>query len=175
LFQETTMTNENRFSSETSLSEAPFRETRTFFAPPWVRLGARLFASSLDTKLAAGEHPATSHLLAARAQQLASTQYRRGLADSWLDLLIEVRRPRRPFDPMVPLVSSRVLAAEAQIRALADALVSPLPTVRGLAMAIATLRDGAGPLFNPTSRLKLTSSLDLIVAQLNPLSSATSF
>jgi hypothetical protein len=169
------MTNVNRSSSKTSLVESPFSETHAFFTPAWVRLGARLFASSLDTKLAAGEHPATSHLLAARAQQLASAQYRRGLADSWLDLLIEVRRPRRPFDPMVPLVRSRVLAAEAQIHALAEALVSPLPTVRGLAMAIATLRDGAGPLFNPTNRLKLTSSLDAIVAQLNPLTAATSF
>jgi hypothetical protein len=172
LFQETTMTNQNR---STSVVDALFGETDTFFTPAWVRLGARLFASSLDTKLAAGEHPAASHLLAARAQHLASAQYRRGLADSWLDLLIEVRRPRSPFDPMVPLVRSRVLAAEAQIHALAGALVSPLPTVRGLAMAIATLRDGAGPLFNPTSRLTLTSSLDAIVAQLNPLTAATSF
>jgi hypothetical protein len=41
-------------------------------------------------------------------------------------------------------------------------------------MAIATLRDGAGPLFNPSSPLKLASSIEAIVAQLNPLTSATS-
>jgi hypothetical protein len=175
LFQETIMTNENLPKSNTSLIDAPLGETVTFFAPPWVRLGARLFASSLDSKLAVGVHPATNNLLAARAQRLASTHFRRGLADSWLDLLIEVRRPRRPFDPVVPLVRSRVLAAEAQIRALADAVVSPLPTVHGLAMAIEALRDGAGPLFNPSSPLKLSSSVEAIVAQLNPLTLASSF
>jgi hypothetical protein len=169
------MSNENPSNSTTSVMVAPFSETGPLFASPWVRLGARLFAASLDSKLATGEHPANSHLLAARAQQLASTHLRRGLADSWLDLLIEVRRPRNLFDPVVPLVRSRVLAAEAQIRALADALVSPLPTVRGLAMAIETLRDGAGPLFNPSSPTMLTSSIEAIIAQLNPLSSAASF
>jgi hypothetical protein len=175
LFQETIMTNENPSNSTTSVMVAPFNETGPLFASPWVRLGARLFAASLDSKLATGQHPANSHLLAARAQQLASTHYRHGLANSWLDLLIEVRRPRSLFDPVVPLVRSRVLAAETQIRALADALVSPLPTVRGLAMAIEALRDGAGPLFNPSSRTKLTSALEAIVVELNPLSSATSF
>jgi hypothetical protein len=175
LFQETIMTNENPSNSTTSVMVAPFNETGPLFASPWVRLGARLFAASLDAKLATGQHPANNHLLAARAQQLASTRYRRELADSWLNLLIEVRRPHSYFDPAVPLVRSRVLAADAQIRALADALVSPLPTVRGLAMAIETLRDGTGPLFNPTSPTKLTSSIEAIVARLNPLSSATSF
>ena len=167
------MTNEYR--SITPVIDAPQSEISTFFAPVWVRLGARLFAASLDSKLADGAHPASSHLLAARAQQLASAAYRRELADSWLDLLIEARRPRRAFDSVVPLVRSRVLGAEEQIRALADDLVSPLPTVRGLAMAISTLRDGSGPLFNPSSELTLTSSIDLIVAQLNPLNSATNF
>jgi hypothetical protein len=175
LFQETTMTNENLPPFSTSVLDAPLGETAAYFSPPWVRLGARLFASSLDSKLAAGVHPATNHLLAARAQRLASTHYRRGLADSWLDLLIEVRRPRRAFDPVVPLVRSRVLAAETQIRTLADTLVSPLPTVHGLAMAIETLRDGAGPLFNPSSPVKLSRSLDAILTQLNPLTAANSF
>ena len=70
LFQETIMTNENLPKSNTSLIDAPLGETVTFFAPPWVRLGARLFASSLDSKLAVGVHPATNNLLAARAQRL---------------------------------------------------------------------------------------------------------
>jgi hypothetical protein len=173
LFQETIMTNENR--SITPVIDAPLSETSTYFVSPWVRVGARLLAASLDAKLAEGQHPASSNLLAARAQQLASVAYRRELADSWLDLLIEARRPRKAFDPAVPLVRNRVLAADAQIRSLANELVGPLPTVRGLAMAINALRDGSGPLFNPNSRLKLTSSIDLIVEQLNPLTSATNF
>lgn len=169
------MTYENPSRSRASVMDAPFIEPRALFASPWVRIGARLFAASLDSKLATGQHPANSHWLAARAQHLASIRFRRSLADSWLDLLIEVRRPRRYFEPVVPLVRSRVIAAEAQIRALAEALVSPLPTVRGLAMAIDTLRDGSGPLFNPGSTTKLTSSIEAIVVQLNPLTSGASF
>jgi hypothetical protein len=160
-------------SSITSVIDAPVSETSTFLAPPWIRLGARLFAASLDQKLASGEHPAASHLLASRAQQLIAAHYRRGIADSWLDLLIEVRRPRVPFDPAVLLARNSVMQAETQIRSLAEALVGPLPTVRGTAMAIAMLRDGAGPLFNRNSQLKLTDAVEQIIAQLNPLATAT--
>ncbi len=169
------MTNKYPSRTLTSVLGAPAMENAMFLTPAWVRLGARLFAASLDSKLARGEHPASHHLLAARAQLLASARYRRGLADSWLNLLIEARRPRGPFDPVVPLVRSRVLAAEAQIRALADAIVSPLPTVHGLAMAITTLRDGAGPLYNPSSREALASSVEAIVARLNPLTSTPAY
>jgi hypothetical protein len=42
-------------------------------------------------------------------------------------------------------------------------------------MAIETLRDGAGPLFNPSSPVKLSRSLDAILTQLNPLTAANSF
>ena len=165
----------NQFPSRslTSVIDAPALETGAFFAPPWMRLSARIFSISLDQKLSAGQHPATSHLLATRAQQLVAPHYRRGLADSWLDLLIEVRRPRAAFDPVVPLVRSSVMEAEAQIRSLAEALVSQLPTVRGVAMAIAMLRDGAGPLFNRNTQLKLTDAVEEIIAQLNPLATAT--
>jgi hypothetical protein len=160
-------------SSLTSVIDAPVSETGTFFASPWIRLGARLFATSLDEKLASGQHPVASHFLAARAQQLMAAHYRRGIADSWLDLLTEVRRPPTRFDPAVPLVRSSVMEAEAQIHFLAEALVSPLPTVRGVAMAIAMLRDGAGPLFNRNTQLKLTDAVEEIIAQLNPLATAT--
>jgi hypothetical protein len=160
-------------SSLTSVVDVPVSETGTFFAPPWIRLGARLFATSLDEKLASGQHPVASHLLAARAQQLMAAQYRRGISDSWLNLLIEVRRPHTRFDPAVPLVRSNVIEAEGQIRSLAEALASPLPTVRGVAMAVAMLRDGAGPLFNRDSQLKLTDAVEEIIAQMNPLATAT--
>jgi hypothetical protein len=160
-------------SSLTSVIDAPSTETGAHFTLPWIHLAARLLSISLDQKLAAGQDPATSHLLATRAQQLVAPHYRRGLADSWLDLLIEVRRPRIDFDPAVPLVRSSVLESEDQIHSLAEALVSPLTAVRGVAMAVALLGDGAGPLFNRHSELKLTSAIEEIIAQLNPLSSAT--
>jgi hypothetical protein len=169
------MTNDHSSRSYTSVKETPVTERGTFFVPPWVRLAAQLFAPSLDLKLAGGAHPASSPLLAARAQQLATTRYRRSLADSWLDLLVEVRRARSLFDPSVPVLRGRVIAADDQIHSLADTLVSPLPTVRGLAMAVAILRDGSGPLFNLTSAKTLTASIEEVVAQLNPLTTLAAY
>lgn len=162
------MTNDHLSQSLAAAVERP-SEPLAVAAPSWSSLIARLFAPSLDTKLAGGAHPAENPRLAARAQQLAMPSYRRGIADSWLDLLIEARRPRSLFDPSVPLIRSHVYAAQTQIRALADALVSPLPTVRGLAMSVAALRDGAGPLFNLNSDTTLSASIERIIAALNPL------
>jgi hypothetical protein len=162
------MTNDHFSQSLTAAIETPTGHDAVV-ARSWAGVIARLFAPSLDAKLAGGTHPAENPRLAARAQQLATPSYRRGIADSWLDLLIEVRRARTLFDPSVPLIRSHVFAAEAHIRALADALVSPLPTVRGLAMSVAVLRDGSGPLFNTKSDTTLTASIERIIAALNPL------
>lgn len=141
-------------------------------APPWVRLRAWFFCGSLDEKLAQGEHPVTNNVLEARSKFLTSPRFRRTLSDSWLNLLIEARRPYSPFGPIIPLVSDRILASESDIRVLADELVGPLPTVRGVAMAITTLRDGAGPLFNRACNQSLPRCIDQILLQLNPLTSS---
>jgi hypothetical protein len=163
------MNDDNPSGTFASVAEPPVFEIGTFVVPSWLRLAARLFATSLDEKLAAGQHPATSHLLAVRSQQLVSPRYRRGIADSWLHLLIEVRRPYNRLAPMVPLLRSDVLEAEDQIRSLAEVLVSPLPTVRGVAMSILTLRDGAGPLFNRNSHIRVIDAVKEILGLLDPL------
>jgi hypothetical protein len=167
------MIDEYPSSPLTSVIDTPMSKTDEFLAPPLIRLIARLFATSLDEKLAAGEHAASSPLLAARSGQLVVARCRRGIADSWLDLLTRVRRRHQPLDPAVPPLRGSVLEAEDEIRSLAEALVRPLPTVRGVAMSIAMLRDGAGPLFNRNSQLKLTSAVDEIIALLDPLATAT--
>ncbi len=164
------MTDESVFRSLTTVMETPTAHRDTVFAPWWASLAARLLAPSLDTRLANGTHPAESPVLAARAQQLAAVSYRRSLADSWLDLLIEARRQRSLFDASVPLVRKHVFDADAQIHSLANALLGPLPTVRGLAMSVAMLRDGSGPLFNLNSAATLSDSIETAVAELNPLS-----
>jgi hypothetical protein len=64
-----------------------------------------------------------------------------------------------------------VIDAEYQIRALADALLAPLTTVRGVAMASSLLCDGAGPLYNPGSVADLGSMLFDVLREINPLSS----
>jgi hypothetical protein len=163
------MTSYNPSRSTTSVLDAPATETATFSASPLVRLGARLFAGTLDARLSNGVSPVTSRVLAARAHQIATPRFRRDLADAWLDLLIEARRPRSPFDPSVPLMRSSVLGADAQIRALADALIAPITTVRGVAKAVAALRDGSGPLFARGS-VSLPQYVEDITAQVSPLS-----
>jgi hypothetical protein len=164
--------NEIPSNYHTARTDGPLFGAGTFLTPSWINRGARIFAVSLDQKLASGQPPTASYLLAARAQQLMLVKYRRGIAESWLNLLIEVRRPRAPFDARVPLVRSSVMKAETQIRSLAEALVGTLPTVRGVAMAVSMLRDGAGPLFYRDSKLKLTNAVEEINARINPLATA---
>src|ERR1700691_5253555 len=118
------MTNDNFSQSLTAAIETPTGHDAVV-ARSWAGVIARLFAPSLDAKLAGGKPPAENPRLAPRAQHHAPPEHPRGL-----------------FHPSVPLIRSHVFAAEAHIRALADALVSPLPTVRGLAMSVAVLRDG---------------------------------
>jgi hypothetical protein len=154
--------------SITSSDEAPVFQRGAFF-PLWLRLITRISAASLDPKLAAGQDPASGELLAARAQQLMAARYRWGIAEAWLHLLIEARRIREPFEISVPLVRHHVLDAEDQIRSLAQVLVSPLPTVRGVAMSIEILRDGAGPIFNRSCHTPLTDVVERIIASLDPL------
>jgi len=158
--------------SITSVDTASTFESFSMPFPPWLRLSARIIATSLDLKLAAGQHPASSSLLAARSQQLASIDYRRKVAGSWLNLLVTVRSPHKAFDLAVPLVRSSVLEAEDEIRTLVQELVSPLPTVRGVAMSISLLRDGAGPLFYRASEINLKEVVTEIISLLNPLAPA---
>ncbi len=133
---------------------------------------ARLFAANLDAKLANGLDPLSSPLTITRAQQLGSLSERQALANNWLSLLDQVNVTRLVFSPAIPIQRRRVSAAKAQIHALARALVRPLASVRGVAMALTILRDGSGPLFNPYSERSLTDLLDQVLDLINPLSSA---
>lgn len=163
------MINQNPYNTSLSERDTVPHDTHVRIANPWVRLCAWTLAGSLDEKLARGEHPINNPVLEARSQILTTKHSRRALADSWLNLLIEARRPYSPFGPIIPLARHRILESEGQIHRLADALVGSLPTVRGVALAITTLRDGAGPLFNPNNSLDLDRHIDDILLQLNPL------
>jgi hypothetical protein len=91
------------------------------------------------------------------------------MADSWLDVLSQSRERMTPFDPRVRPLRRRVFEAEGQIRALADALVAPLITAKGVAMASSLLCDGAGPLYNPGSVVDLRSVLSEVLRDIDPL------
>jgi hypothetical protein len=135
----------------------------------WVLVGAALLGASLDDKLAEGHAPDTSPLLAARAQSLVSLTKRRALADNWLALLVEARGPVKFLNPSVPLVRGRIIAAQAQIEALAEALLAPMPTSRGVAMASSLLSDGSGPIYYSACSVDLASTLREIIAHLDPV------
>jgi len=80
---------------------------------------------------------------------------RQALARNWLDVIVCARAPFAPLSPKVPIVRDRVIEAQYQIESLADALMAPLPTARGVAMARSLLSDGAGPIYN--ARVQLIS------------------
>src|SRR5579863_7579902 len=69
----------------------------------WLRLLARLLASSLDRQLASGCVPESNRLLATRAQRLVSPSMRCALARNWFDLLTVARRTAVPRISHTPL------------------------------------------------------------------------
>jgi hypothetical protein len=158
----------------TTTGTAPLaRSGQMFSTPAWVSIAARILAPSLDTKLALGADPVASEILSARAQHLASLSVRHSLAASYLDLVDAARAPLSPFSPVVPVVRRQVEESESLIRDIARALLSPLPRVRGIAMAASLLSDGAGPIFNPASESGLSDALQDVLAQIDPLESST--
>jgi len=146
------------------------QERRAVRVPLWVLVGARLLGASLDDKLAEGRAPDISPLLAARAQLLVSLTKRRALAKSWRALLVEARGPSKFLNPSVPLVRGRIIGAQAQIEALAEALLAPMPTSRGVAMASSLLSDGSGSIYYRGCSADLGSTLCEIIAHLDPVS-----
>jgi hypothetical protein len=73
------------------------------------------------------------------------------------------------LSPKVPIVRDRVIEAQYQIESLADALMAPLPTARGVAMARSLLSDGAGPIYNRACPIDLGSAIAEVIARLDPL------
>ncbi|MGH3732782.1 MAG: hypothetical protein ACRDVC_05310 [Acidimicrobiales bacterium] len=138
---------------------------------PLVRVAARILAPSLDTKLASGADPSASEMLSARAQQLGTPDTRHSVSKSWLDVIDRAHSPPSLFDPTVRVERRRVFAAETQIREVAGALDGPLPRVRGVAMAVSLLTDGAGPLYNPVSTTSLSDALQDVLRQIDPFES----
>ena len=137
-------------------------------SPRMFRLLSRILGPFLDTRLAMGESPDAGPLLAVRSRSIVSPTSRWNIADWWLDLLAQARQPVVAMDPRVPIVRSRVLRVDSQIRDLAASLVAPIVTVRGVAMAYSLLCDGTGPVYNPSSADDLATTLREIIRRLDP-------
>jgi hypothetical protein len=138
----------------------------------WSRVAARLFATSLDHRLAQGRSSESNRLMAAQAQVLVSPAVRSALAQDWETILIRARRPRRMRDPRVGLNRDGIIACESDIHLMVKALLTPLPIpARGVAMASRLLSDGTGPLFNRHCSADLGFALRSAIAQLDPSTS----
>jgi hypothetical protein len=112
---------------------------------------ARLHADSLDSRLAAGEPPESSRLLAVRAAQLTSPSARHRLARYWDDAVSRSRRAQLPHDPHAPVSRSQIDAAAQEIRLVAGILRAHRPvSAQGVALATALLTTPTSPVYRRT-------------------------
>jgi len=138
----------------------------------WTRLLARMFASSLDRRLASGSQPESGRLMAIRASSLVSPTNRSALAENWNHLLQRSARPPTARSSRVPLCCDRIKAATVDIRGMIDALTSPDATgARGIALAGSLLSDAGGPLYNPRCSSDLGAVLRMATAEIDPAAS----
>jgi hypothetical protein len=134
---------------------------------PWDLLRARVLAPALDRCLAGGQPPESTRLLATRAQVLVRPDERQAVARNWEHLLRVTRCPSGRLRRL-PLCRDRIGEAEPVVRVMLGALVAPVPVpARGVAMATALLRDGAGPLYNAQSSSDLVAAVGQITRQLD--------
>jgi hypothetical protein len=131
---------------------------------------ARLRGSGLDRRLAQGRSPESSRLLAIRAQQLVRIDQRIALARALESLLARARATPAMRSARAPLNRRAIISCEPQIRAVMNALLTPLPLcARGPATISWLLSDGAGPVFNRRRAADLEPALTDAMAQLDPL------
>ena len=137
--------------------------------PMWLRLPARMFAFSLDRRLASGDQPESGRLLASRVSQLVSTPSRAALVENWSRLVARAGKAPVARSARVWLCRDRIMRADDVIRAMTDALSTPYPTAaRGVAIASWVLGDANGPLYNRYSTTDLRTVLRMAIAELDP-------
>jgi hypothetical protein len=105
-----------------------------------------------------------------RASLLVEPATRDELADDWQDVCGRAAaQTRTVIDSRVPLVRSRVLAADADIRRMIVALraTGPVPA-RGVAIASRLLSDGTGPLYNARNGSDLGAAVRDAIRHLDP-------
>ncbi len=136
--------------------------------PGWLsRAVARLRWFSLDRRLAAGEDPAASPLLAAQAARLTAPRRRELLAGAVGGLLLAARE--RPRITRVPLDRSALLRNETALRELARRVDSREPLyARGLARLELMLGDASGPAFRGGTG-ELAAEIERVHAELSGL------
>jgi hypothetical protein len=149
---------EIRESTPLPLALRPSRPATT--NPIRRRLRARLSSWRLDHVLAEGTDPKSDPLLACRADQLTSPDYRERLAEALRDSVAEAASGNSP-GASVPLASASVRANSGLIVRLAARLDSSHAVeVTGVARARLLLVDSDSPLYGSASALELQSALE---------------
>ena len=125
---------------------------------PALRLHVALRRLRLDRELAAGADPGESELLALRAAQLVGPRIRGQLARGLRRAIVSGSQRRGAG---VPVCRAAVLEARPALLALVDDLVEVHdPAPRGVALALALLTDGGGPLYRPWSPGELQAAAE---------------
>jgi hypothetical protein len=144
-----------------ALSHVPRVLGRSDSPRPLTAVYARLWAPSIDRRLATGTPPWESPVLAARALQITSEHRRRSLARSLERLAANAERPAsRAISSVVPVCRSQVREALPTIFSLVARLSDGRPVdARGVARLHALISDGTGPFYVPGCRDALDEAL----------------
>jgi hypothetical protein len=139
----------------------------------WRRVRLALIAAwragELDRRLAAGESPADSALLAIRGEQLTSRRLREDVAAGLARAVRDAEAASHGFSAAVQPDRREVLAARTVIATLRRRLRAPEPvTARGVILLRGLLTDGNGPLYLPSEPGALGSRLRAAAAALEP-------
>ena len=150
-----------------------FLRSRHGSSPDSESLGPRLWAwchqLELDRQLAAGADPAGSPELQARAHQLGTPHFRRGLLAQVDSALAKADHPPHWHSVSLAVQAQEVRIARESRRALRQVLAYPIvPHVRGLALAACLLNDPDGPLHRRQSAATIVAQADAATAALAP-------
>jgi hypothetical protein len=135
----------------------------------WLQVRVRFSADASERRLADGANPLASPQLALRARQLVDRRTRRSLAFR-IKMIVRSAEETVP-DPQAAVLYdlAAVRAAADDLCALADGLLDRRTVAeRGVAMTSMLLRDGYGPIYNPSAPLPLRYCVRMALLCLDP-------
>lgn len=116
------------------------------------RVRTRLHRHKLDAELAAGADPNVEPLRRGRARELINGKTRHKIAQSIERMLAEADAAPRLPTSRVPIARSAIRDSHPDLEALVERLKAPTYiSPQGVAMALALLTSGTGPLYRDGS------------------------
>jgi hypothetical protein len=144
---------------------APARPPREGYM---TRMRVRLRRDGLDRRIAAGEDTHGDPDLGRRAAQLTERDTRHRIAATIDRVIDEAAEPRAPFSSKVPLARGAIVTCAPRLCEIAGRLDGDQEVAaRGVAQAVALVREGDSPLFTPQiSDVALNRRLAAVAAAL---------